>query len=742
MRRIPGTIRDVSRPVVSLVTVPSGFRPMARLWACGRCLVFVRLTIARKGDGTEEDFMISRRIAAFTMLIAGFAAAAGIAQPDIAPASKPQADISATSPTISPNELRTYRSDVEFLANPFMEGRGPGTRGNEIAAEYIASQFLKLSLRRVFVASQEEHDALPHSQQNRQRMYSSFRQEFTAGTRAALIDAKIESPALHYKGGQPDVGHNFSVLGFSASAKVKAPLAFVGYSIEKGGPDGAYSTYPKDSGDKPLEGKIAVMFRFEPMGDDGKSLWRKTDDVLWSPAAAVNEKIQAAVKRGAAGIILVSPPDCADERSKKLESTEATARWTRTLDIPVFMMTPEAAQSLLQAHDPQKRDINAWRALADKEGGIVSLDDQSVVMEAKIDRSPRTTWNVAGVLPGSGALANEYIIIGAHYDHVGYGYTGGSRSDEYGIVHPGADDNASGTAGLLLLAQKLSAEYAAAEKSSKSPDRRSILFIAFSAEEMGLIGSREFIKNSPIEAKQIYAMINLDMIGRLREGKLELSGTGTGEGLADAIRPALDASGLKMSISPGGRGPSDHASFYGAGIPVLHFFTGLHEQYHTPRDTVDTINFEGGVQVSNTIAAVTNILAMRSEPMPFTSTDRPRKKADEQAAGPHDQGQGPASGPGLTGVKVRFGIAPGNYADGEVGVLVGEVYPDTSAAEAGILTGDRLLRWNGKEIGDVEGWMTYLAEHKPGDVVDVGIQRKGEELVVKVTLKSRDQAQR
>lgn len=662
-----------------------------------------------------------------------------LAQADIAPAPKPQADLTAGQPSVDARDVRMYRSHVEFLANPFMEGRGPGTRGNEIAARYIEKAFTMFGTRPVFLPP-----LLTETPTRQLLQGSSYLQEFRAGTRASLVSSELTGPGLILKSEQLRADLDYSVLGFSASDGIRSPLAFIGYSIEKGGPDGAYSTYPKDSGDKPLEGKIAVMFRFEPMGSDGKSLWRKSDDVLWSSAAAVNDKIQAAVKRGAAGIILVSPPGCADERAKKLETTEATARWTRTLDIPVFMMTPEAAQSLLQAHDPQKRDIMAWRTLADKEGGIVMLDDQPVTMEAKIDRSPRTTWNVAGVLPGSGALADEYIIIGAHYDHVGYGYTGGSRSDEYGIVHPGADDNASGTAGLLLLAQKLTAEYAAAEKSGKPSDRRSILFIAFSAEEMGLIGSREFIKNSPIEAKQIYAMINLDMIGRLREGKLELSGTGTGEGLADAIKPALDASGLKMSISPGGRGPSDHASFYAASIPVLHFFTGLHEQYHTPRDTVDTINFEGGVQVSDTVAAVANILAMRSEPMAFTSTDRPRTKTDDQqaAANPHDQAQGPASGRGITGVKVRFGIAPGNYADGEVGVLVGEVYPGTSAAEAGIVTGDRLMRWNGKEIGDVEGWMTYLAEHKPGDVVDVGVKRKNEDLIVKVTLKSRDQAQR
>ena len=258
---------------------------------------------------------------------------------------------------------------------------------------------------------------------------------------------------------------------------------------------------------------------------------------------------------------------------------------------------------------------------------------------------------------------------------------------------------------------------------------RSIMFVAFSAEEMGLIGSREFMKACPVEAKNIDAMLNMDMIGRLRENKLELSGTGTADGFAELIQPALTRSGLTVQASPGGRGPSDHATFYGAGVPVLHFFTGMHEQYHTPRDTVDLINFEGGVRVVDLVCDIAMTLASQDKPLVFHSTDV----------------KGSGAEPGkpqiaLANVKVRFGIAPGNYADGEAGVLVGEVYPGTCAGEAGIQPGDRLIRWNGKEIGDVQSWMGFLVEHKPGDTVDVDVRRKGEEMRVRVTLKSRDQS--
>ncbi len=648
----------------------------------------------------------------------------------------------AAPPSDAERDVRMYRSHVEFLANPFMEGRGPGTRGNELAAEYIEAEFGRLALvKPEFPTPSREGQLVQQPPVNWREMHDealTYRQPFTAATRAVLKTSILDD-SVPSKGGMFPWPHkdSYSVLGFSgnvgdgssSNTGLKAPMVFVGYSIEKGGPDGAYSSYSDASGDKPLAGKVAVMFRFEPMDDKGESRWKGKQDTLWSPAAALPEKINAAVKRGAVAIILVSPPGCADPRSQKLETTEGSARWTHALDVPAFMMSPEAAERLLKAHDPKKRGIMEWRHLADEKGGVVALDDGEVWMMVQIDRSPRKTWNIAGTLPGRGALKDQYVIIGAHYDHVGYGYTGGSRTDEYGVVHPGADDNASGAAGLMLAAEILKRRY---EAMPAGADLRSVMFVAFSAEEMGLIGSREFIKDCPVSASAITVMLNMDMIGRLREGKLEISGTGTAEGFDRMLKPIFGAaggSGLTIAASPGGRGPSDHATFYGAGVPVLHFFTGIHDQYHTPRDTVDLINFEGGVRVVNLVCDIAEMLAKRPEQLVFKSTDKKKEKPEEAAVADRSLG----------GVKVRFGIAPGNYADGEAGILVGEVYPGTAAGEAGIQVGDRLIRWNGHELGDVEDWMRYLAQHKPGDVVDVDVKRKTEELRVRVTLKSRDQ---
>ncbi len=648
------------------------------------------------------------------------------ASPGTKPARKP----------VSEAELATYRADITTLASPALEGRGPGLAGNRTAAEYFEHRFRSLGLQPAFPSGHRPGGDLEEP---------SYYQQFNAGreikvTSAAFaftpigpgLDPRVERQSF-------TLGQDFNVLGSSGSAKIEGPIAFVGYSLEASdgpGGGGVSETEASYTDADDLTGKVALILRFEPLNDEGKS--RLTEKGEWSPASAISQKIMAAVKRHAAGIILVSPPGAADKRVNKLETPESSASWTRALDIPCVMLTPQAAERLVKAADPQHRTLLELRKIADRgredAGGgsaVLALDGAKVSLETQTDRVDRVTWNLGAIMPGVGDLASEYVVIGGHYDHVGYGYTGGSRSNEYGQVHPGADDNASGASGVLLAAEVLGRRFAG----SNEP-RRSILFLGFSAEEMGLIGSREFVKASPVEAGKITAMLNMDMIGRLRDSKLDVLGTGTAAGFSDLLKPMFDASGLTIEASPGGRGPSDHATFYGAGVPVLHFFTGLHEEYHTPRDTVDLINIEGAVRVVDLLCDIAQSLATRREQLAFTSTDH--------------RGPGtPDAGPSMRSLKVRFGIAPANYAEGDEGVSVGEVFDGTSAAEAGIMPGDRLTRWNGEPILDVSNWMTYLAKHKPGDVVDVTVVRPkdvkyvkagSEEIVVRVTLKARDQA--
>lgn len=639
--------------------------------------------------------------------------------------------------SVSEAELSTYRADIGTLASPTLEGRGPGLAGNRTAAEYFEHRFRSLGLQPAFPSGHRPGGDLEEP---------SYYQQFNAGREVKVREATVAftpiGPGLDPRVERQSfmLGQDFNVLGSSGSASVEGALVFVGYSLEAAeGPDGVKEEDASYVDSDDLTGKIALMLRFEPLNDEGKS--RLTEKGNWSPASAISQKIMAAVKRNAAGIILVSPPGAADSRVNKLETPESSASWTRSLNIPCVMITPQAADRLVKAADPQKRTLLDLRKLADQGqksavngSTLLTLDGAKVTLATQTDRVERVTWNLGGILPGVGDLASQFVVIGGHYDHVGYGYTGGSRSNEYGQVHPGADDNASGASGVLLAAEILSRRFA-----GSGEPRRSFLFLGFSAEEMGLIGSREYVKASPVDASKITAMLNMDMIGRLRDNKLDVHGTGTAAGFAALIKPMFDASGLTIDPSPGGRGPSDHATFYGGGVPVLHFYTGLHEEYHTPRDTVDLINMEGAVRIVDLVCDIGQTLATRPDQLVFTSTDK---------RGP---GAPPDTGPTMRSMKVRFGIAPANYAEGDEGVSVGEVFDGTSAAEAGIKPGDRLTRWNGEPILDVSNWMTFLTKHKPGDVVDVTVVRPkdvkdpkagSEEIVVRVTLKARDQAAR
>ncbi|MCC6322767.1 MAG: M28 family peptidase [Phycisphaerales bacterium] len=621
-------------------------------------------------------------------------------------------------------DLAVYRQHVLTLANPFMEGRGLGTHGNRMAAEYFEWHFRQLGLRPAFGG-----DAPTYLQE-----FAAGRQAKSDGSEVAIIGADGRREPLV-------AGSDFNVLGNSGATSAEAEIVFVGYSIPKlegdRPGDGVKAEYATYSDFDDLKGKLALMFRYEPMNDAGRS--RLTENGAWSSAAAIAPKIRAALDCGAAGVLVVPPPGAADPAASRLESTAASENWSRPLDGPAIMLSTASAERLLAlAEMPGQTDksllalrkiADAPRTADDKASRLIPLGKVRLAVNTRIERAPRTTWNVGGVLPGRGPLAEQFIIIGGHLDHVGYGNTGGSRSGEYGIIHPGADDNASGASGVLLAARILTREYASDDR-----PRRSIMFLGFSAEEMGLLGSAHFVKDSPISAAALYAMLNMDMIGRARDRHLEVLGVGTAAEFSDLLKPLFDSSGLNIKTSATGRGPSDHATFYGKGVPVLHFFTGLHDEYHTPRDTADLINCEDAVDIVRLVCDTARSLASRplDQPLTFTSTDKGRQPSRPE---PDPAADAPPKPP----VRVRFGVRPG-YGDEGEGVVVEDVTEGTAAAEAGIQPGDLLTRWNGKEMPGPAAMMDFLREHKPGDVIDITLKRKNEETTVRVTLKSRDQA--
>jgi hypothetical protein len=582
---------------------------------------------------------------------------------------------------------------VQTLANPFFEGRAPGTRGSELTADYVEFHFRQSGLEPAFGEP------------------AGYRQPFDYVNRSPFPTVTVDGAALEINGEALTDGEDFVVLGNSGSGEVTAPLSFVGYGIADG-PDG-YTSFNEDTD---LTGRIALLLRYAPLDEDGTALWSDDD---YRRQAALARKISRVANRGAAAVLMVNPPGNAEGR-KGLEPIQRSRRFGPGLDIPAFQITPDVADRILRKLDPQQRDLMAFQRLADKsEVTTVDFDDtvQAIVF-AEVDRFRQrhelTGQNVGGVLPGKGTLADEWVVIGAHHDHVGVGAHGGVMPSNRGQLHPGADDNASGTAGVLVLARKLSETYAQA---ADDEDLRSVLLLTFDAEEMGLHGSDHFADNPAIDPEATSIMLNMDMIGRLRSQNLSVLGTGTAEGLPDILTPLFESSGLTVSVTESGSGRSDEANFHRLGIPGMHFFTGMHREYTSPADQAWTVNPGGAAEVLDLIYEVTMTVAARPDKLVYKQPPAGRGR---------DRGYG----------RVRLGIRPGMGEDVEYGVLVEEVYEETSAAEGGMKPGDVMISWSGSRLESGRDLFQNLQQHEPGDVVTITVLREGEEIELQVTLKA------
>jgi Zn-dependent M28 family amino/carboxypeptidase len=335
---------------------------------------------------------------------------------------------------------------------------------------------------------------------------------------------------------------------------------------------------------------------------------------------------------------------------------------------------------------------------------------------AVADVTPRRsrTRNVVGRLPGSGAAASEAVVVGAHYDHLGLGMGASLDPAPDGKLHAGADDNASGVSGVLELARRLASQ----------PRRRSIVFAAFAAEEEGTLGSSHFVKAPPVPLDHVAAMVNLDMIGRLRQDTVAVQGTGTSPAWPKVLEEANGAVGLKLKTSEGGYGPSDHSPFYAAGRPVLFFFTGAHEDYHRPSDTAEKINAAGIARVADLVEGVVARMARLPEQIAFT---RVAAEKEQQTA--------------TRGFRVWVGGIP-DYSAEAPGVRFTGVTPGSPAEKAGVLAGDVLVRFGEKEIRNVYDYTYALADRKPGDHVTIVVKRDGKDVSLEVVLGSRPSAGR
>ena len=649
------------------------------------------------------------------------------------------------------NELDSLSSQqrltnsVKYLSSDELEGRGPGTDGINKAADYIATHFRQLGLKT------DSYEGTPF-------------QRFDISNEVRLGEPEQNQLQLTGPTGENDapestdltLGFDFNPLAVGASGKFEGGLVFAGYGIQA--PSLNYDEYANLD----VKGKVVVLLRKEPQQSDADSPF---DGTKSSRHATFRSKFSQAFQHGAAAVVMVNDASEAanylsglkhalsqyagqlaaeqqhfskiddptsDDLTKHNQSlAEISSNISDTTSelggdgdtvlnfdgagsnstrksMPVFFARRAVIEPMIQA--------TFGKSLAEIETKIDStlkpivgeITNWTAKGEAKLIQTKTEVKNVVGILEGVGDLKDETIVVGAHYDHLGYGGQG-SLAPWTKDIHNGADDNSSGTSALLEIAQQLATR--------KSPSRRRVVFIAFSAEERGLIGSARYVSEPLIALDKTIAMVNLDMVGRLTDNKLIVTGTGT----SDVWNPMLDklneTAKFEMTRKAEGVGPSDHQSFYLKGIPVLHLFTGLHEFYHRPSDDFKTINFEGMDRVTTLTTEIIVTLAQADK--------RPNFKKAEKKRNVENTG----------GDRPYFGSIP-DYSDNTNGLPLTGVATNGPAEKAGIKPKDVVVGLGKYKIGGIEDFDSALRKFKAEDKVAVKVMRAGKEMTLIITLGS------
>lgn len=567
---------------------------------------------------------------------------------------------------------------AKYLASSELTGRGVATPGLKLARDYLASEFAKYGIE-------------PGGDNG------SFLQGFDVA-----VGVTVKQPTRLTLGSEPILAleQDWTPLGFSTSDKAEAPLVFAGYGISA--KDYGYDDYA----DIDVKGKIVLVLRYEPPPKDDKSPFRKLPN--YSNHATLRNKANNARDHGAAGIILVDL-NTSDEKTELLTTLSSLARGGPSL--VAAQVKRRAIENWLESHGVSLKALKD-KIDRDEKPASMPIADASVKLQVTLEEQRERTENVVAIVPGTDPnLGRENIVIGAHYDHLGFGHFGAMNVNAAGQIHHGADDNASGTAVLLDLARRL----------SQLPARpaRTIVFVAFSAEELGLFGSRHFADRFE-SISSTKAMLNLDMVGRLREDRVTVFGARSGENLSAIVTGNARDLGLKINESDD-VGRSDHMSFYNKKIPVLHFFTGSHADYHRPSDTWEKLNIEGMARIGDLVLVTALRLANAKEPMNFVSL--PSRPPSAQA------GNRRAAG-------TYLGSIP-DYGVTSDGVRLAGVASDSPAARAGLREGDVIVKLADVKIQNIEDLTAVLRTKKPGDQVEILILRGDSSITLTATLRAR-----
>ncbi len=582
---------------------------------------------------------------------------------------------------LSRSEADRYIEHVKWLAAPERKGRGAGMAELEDAGRYIADAFRSYGLEPGVGGT-------------------SFLQSFrvTTGGRMGpgnrfIVDTDAGEMVLR-------PGTDYVPINFSSAGSFSGEVVFVGYGISAEEFD--YDDYTHFD----VTDKIVMVLRYEPTGFKRKRRGARRE---FSHHSHLISKAINARDRGAKAVILVNGELSGDDKDELVKFGAVSG--PEGAGIAMVHVKNSVADGWLRKAGTSLADLHE-KINAEGDPRSMALPDIKVSIDIDIEREKATLHNVVGYLPGK---SDQYVIIGAHYDHLGLGDQSSLAPSKIGTPHLGADDNASGTAGLLELARMFSARRGTLE--------RGVLFIAFSGEEIGLLGSAYWVENPTFPIDKVVAMLNMDMIGRMSKSKLYVGGTGTGSTFKDLLNKMAGTHPLELSFSESGYTASDHTSFLPKEIPVLFFFSGLHGDYHKPSDSWEKIDAPQAAEAVDFIARVTlELIATDDQP-------RYRKVTSDQGHGGRPSGGGGGYGP-------YFGSVP-DFAPVEVGVKFADVRAGSPAGKAGLQAGDILMQFGDKPIKNLYDFTYALRASEVGDVVEVQVLRGDETVTATVTLERR-----
>ena len=579
---------------------------------------------------------------------------------------------------------------VEFLADDSLEGRMSGSKGSKLAADYIAENFSQLNL-------------LPAGEED--GFFQTF--EFNAGSKVILDENKFHltrkldgnEEYLEFK-----VAEDFLPFSFSNNGVVEGEVAFVGYGLSETGESG-YNSYAGID----VKDKIVIALRYVPEGVTNE---RRQQLIRF---AGIRYKAIQARENGAKAFLTVAGPN-SPNAGKVIPITFDN----RSADcgLVAASISDTVANTLLTTVGKNLKEVQSELDIENPHHvGQFLLPDVKIKIVASLEKVKKSDNNVLAMLPPTHQTdENEYIIVGAHYDHIGYGEVGSlARGEEKTKIHNGADDNASGTAVVLKLAEMFTAD----RQNQPEKFKRGIIFALWSGEELGLIGSTHYVNKPTIPLEKSAGYINFDMVGRLRNNKLILQGIGSSPVWTKYIEKRNVLVGLNLNLIKDPYMPTDVTAFYPKKVPVLSFFTGLHKNYNKPSDDPETLNYAGLERIANLAYGIISDLISAEERPEYL--DVARNQSEE---GSRDN------------LRVYLGTIP-DYATEDQGVKLSGVRAGGPADKAGIKSGDIIVGLGGKKIANIYDYTYALDGVKVGEPVEIVVMRDGKEVKLKITPEAR-----